>query len=134
MNLLKYVLSWKYRMFSKKIRDVRTAIEEQKFKIAKSRQIREGVRQDRERVAQAVFNLDEALKNEKDKDRIAKMTEERAANAEAVTRYEKQMQMIDNQINGVPASGDQPGEQGILDTIASLTELLSMYKEYRETI
>jgi hypothetical protein len=40
------------------------------------------------------------------------------------------MKMIDDQINGRKATNEDPGEQGIMDTLASLAELKVMYKDY----
>ena len=38
--------------------------------------------------------------------------------------------MLDNEINGVPAEGENPGQNGLLDTLRSYAELKNMNKEY----
>lgn len=134
MNILKYATSKKYRVFAKKMRDVQISIWELDFKIAKSRQIREGVRQDRERMMGALVNLEAAYKDEKDKARLATLDTEKAALTENARRYEAQIRMVDEQINGVAAEGDNPGQEGILDRIRALAELREMYKQYLTTI
>lgn len=132
--MLKYITSKKYRVFSKKISDVQMSIWEFEFKVAKSRQIREGIRQDRDRAVETIHKIESVMKEEKDKDRLESLDKERNVMADNAKRFELQMKMVDEQIQGVPADGENPGQQGILDTIKNLVELRTMYKDHLKTI
>lgn len=134
MKVLKYLTSKKYRFFAKKVRDVQYNIWDLDFKVAKSRQVREGVRQDRDRCIEAVQNIETKIKEAKEGDDIQKLTAERDGIADNARRFEAQMKMIDDQIQGVPAEGTNPGQQGINDTIRSLAELRNMYREHMAQI
>ena len=134
MNILKYLTNRKYRFFYKKIKDVTAAIWEMEFKINKSRQVREGVREDRDRAVENVKSLEAQIPNVEDKDMKKKMEADMATHADNVKRYEAQMKMIDDQIAGVPAKGEDPGQQGLMETVASYAELKQMYKSYLKTI
>lgn len=141
MNIYKWATSRKYRMFTRKIRDVQTNMWEYEFKIAKSRQVREGVRQDRDRSLENVQQIETILKTEIRPEVVAKITDDKAKHLENAGRYERQMKMIDDQINGVvaiPATAENPegnpGQEGIIGIIASLLELKNMYTDYRRSI
>jgi hypothetical protein len=117
----------KKQFFIEKIDRVQYETWEIEFKVAKSRQIREGVRQDRDRAVEALNNVDAALKgNPKDKN----LLDEKAAFEDKIRRYEAQMDMVDKQINGY--QGDETHEPviGLMEQLASLAELKSMYKDY----
>lgn len=128
--MLKKLFNKKYRFFSGKVFDVTRSIWEYEFKIAKTLQVREGIRQDRDRAIEAIIQIDARLKGSKDKKEKDVLTKELDGMKENVRRYEAQMTMLDNQVNGVKAEGNNPGEQGLNDTIASLAELREMYKSY----
>lgn len=130
MNIYKWLTSYKYRFFYKKLSGVQAAIWENEFKITKSRQLREGIRQDRDHALATVANLDNNIKNEKNEENLKMLEAEKAKLLDNAKRFEAQMKMVDQQISGVPASGDNPGENGILDTIKSYAELREMYKDY----
>ncbi len=119
----------KKRFFNKKIGDVTKSIWELDFKVAQSAQVREGVRRDRDQQLDRLAQLEAQVKgaDKKDKEAITAQIEETKANA---TRFEAQMKMIDDQINGVKASQESDGQVGILETISSLAELREMYKDY----
>ncbi len=134
MNIIKYATNRKYRIFSKKIKDVNVSIWEFEFKIAKSRQVREGVRQDRDNAIESVLQIDTRLKVTTDEAEIEKMNKDKAIYTDNIQRYEAQMKMIDEQIRGVLAKDEDPGQQGILDTIKSLIELKQMYQSYLKEI
>jgi hypothetical protein len=135
------ILNKKQRFFKAKIEEVTKTIWELEFKIAKSRQIREGIRQDRDRAVENKGHVAERLKNEKDKDKIKELEEEVVKNEENVKRYEAQMKMIDDQIQGSDQKNPSdeypdgvPAVVGILEKIKSFTELRTMYKEYLKQI
>lgn len=130
MNIYKWLTNRKYRFFHKKLKGVQAAIWEHEFKIAKARQLREGIRQDRDHALATVANIDANLKTEKDAEKLKVLESDKAKLLDNAKRYEAQMKMVDNQISGVPAEGENPGENGILDTIKSYAELREMYKDY----
>src|SRR4051812_46467582 len=96
----------KYRFFKKKISDVQKTIWEREFKVTKSRQVREGVRQDRDRAIEAVHQITEAIKTNKDVATREVAEKEKGALEDNVKRYEAQMAMIDKQINGYTAKSE----------------------------
>lgn len=130
-------LNKKKKFFKAKIEEVTKTIWELEFKIAKSRQIREGVRQDRDRAVENKGHVVERLKNEKDKEKIKELEEQVKLNEENIKRYEAQMKMIDDQIQGSDQQNPSdeypdgvPAVVGILEKIKSFTELRIMYQEY----
>lgn len=121
----------KKRFFKAKIDAVTKNIWDLEFKVEKTLQVREGVRQDRDKMKDAQFKIETELKT---KPNDKKLTDELAQVVDTINRYEKQMKMLDDQINGVPAHEDNPGENGINDTISSLAELRKMYQDYLRKI
>lgn len=135
MNILKWLTNEKYRFFYAKIGAVQKSIWDLDFKIEKSRQVREGVRQDRDRAIESLNMINTRLKAEDiSPEEKEKLEQDLAIYTDNVSRYERQMKMIDGQIQGVPAQGENPGEQGILETIASYAELKAMYKHYLKNL
>lgn len=118
----------KIQFFKQKIERVQYETWEVEFKVQKSRQIREGVRQDRDRAIEALSNIETALKTEPT-DRT-KLETERDAFKENITRYEAQMDMLDKQINGYQGDDTHEPIIGLIEQLASLSELKSMYKSY----
>lgn len=124
----------KKKFFKSKITDVDRYIWDLEFKIEKSRQIREGIRLDRNRALESVVQLDTQLKNttdEKEKEGLEKQKQELVDKA---NRYESQMKMIDNEINGGQPTEDNPAGIGIMEKIKSFIELREMYKDYIKKI
>ena len=141
MNIIKYITNKKYRFFVGKISNVEKSIWELDFKISKSRQVREGVRQDRDRAVENKNHAQINVDKETDKDKKAELEQQVALNEDNIKRYEAQMKMIDDQIQGVAKQDPSeeypdgiPAVVGILETIASLSELKLMYKEFLKQI
>lgn len=124
------IFSKKYRFFKKKVEDVQCAMWELEFKIAKSRQVREGIRMDRDRSIENTKMLEGRIAIEKNEEEKKKQEEQLVVFQENTKRYEAQMKMIDDQITGIKAEGNNPGQQGLLETLASYAELKNMYKSY----
>lgn len=125
------IFSAKYWFFKKKINDVQKTIWDKEFKIAKARQVREGVRQDRDRAIEAVNQIKNGLEKQKDVATKESMQKEQSAFEENVKRYEAQMAMIDKQINGYTAKNEtEESVIGVLEEIRSYIELREMYKQY----
>jgi uncharacterized protein YllA (UPF0747 family) len=130
MNI-KYLTNWKYRFFTKKIRDVEMAMLEADFKIAKSRQLREQIRQDRDRAVESARNISEKLEKSISDEEKKQLKEELTLHQENKPRFEKQMDMIDREIHGFRGTETEEPVIGILERLASMAELKQMYKEYR---
>ncbi len=124
------MLNKKKKFFKNKIESVEKAIWDIEFKIAKSRQVREGVRQDRDRSIEAIAKIEAAIKGTEDKDIKKKLEEELAAITSNKSRYESQMQMIDDEINGGKPSEVNPSGAGLIETIAGYNELRLMIQDY----
>ncbi len=136
VNAFKYLFNSRYRFFIKKIRSVQRTIWDNEFKIAKTRQVREGVRQDRDKTVEALQQIEVMLKSHEEgkavlvDEVLAKIKEDQAKIADDKQRYERQMIMLDREIYGAPAQGEDPGQQGVVDTLKALTELREMYSDY----
>ena len=125
----------KKQFFKEKVEAVTYSMWDLEFKLAKSRQVREGVRQDRDRVAEAVGQVVAKLSNAgKDKAVIKALEEERDKLLEDQKRYEAQMAMVDKQINGFNGSDTEEPVIGILEQLASLNELKGMYQDFLKKI
>jgi DNA-directed RNA polymerase specialized sigma subunit len=131
MHILKLLIDRKYRFFAKKIVSVTKQIWDYEFKVEKTLQVREGVRQDRDKLIDARHKMEAQLKAKPDDVELQK---ELAATVDTINRYEAQMNMLDSEIFGVAANGDDPGKEGVNDIIGSLAELRKMYKEYLRKI
>lgn len=117
----------KKSFFKREMTRVKKQIWDTEFKIEKTLQIREGIRRDRDGLVDQRHKLEAAFKaTPNDKQIEADLKEVN----DTISRYERQMKMLDNQIQGVPAEGEDPGENGLNDTIASLSELKMMYEQY----
>lgn len=130
MNIYKWLTNSKYRFFFRKLKGVRAAMWEYEFKVAKARQLRESVRQDRDRTLAGVQNMDNSIKNEKDPEKLKMLESEKAKLLDNAKRFEAQMKMVDEEINGIPTSEADAGKNGIMDAIKSYAELREMYKDY----
>lgn len=113
----------KKRFFKQKIESVQNMIWDLEFKVAKSKQIREGIRLDRDQVIQAI----QSLNPEKEVEKVKELTERKE-------RYEKQIKMIDDEINGGTPTENSPEGIGINEKLESLHSLKELYKEYIKTI
>lgn len=134
MNIIKYITNRKYRFFLNKIKAVEKSIWEQQFKISKSRQVREGIRQDRDRAVENRGQMENRLKKEEDVKEKENLEEQIKKVSENISNLEHQMKMIDDQISGVVGNETTEGIVGILPTIESLSELKKMYKEHLKSI
>ncbi len=127
-NILK-TFNWKFQYFKSLYRQTQQQIWGLEFKVKKSRTIREGVRQDRDRAVEALARITLALEGEKDKEAKEKLQKEHDEIQANVTRYEKQLEMIDDQINGAVGTETKEMVIGLLEQIESLTSLKGMYLE-----
>jgi hypothetical protein len=120
----------KYKFFKNKVTSVQYAIWDLEFKLSKSRQIREGVRLDRDRAIEAINGMTSQLNATEDKEKRENLEAEIAKATDNKTRYEQQMDMIDFEINGGKPTENNPSGIGILEQLKSYAELQGMYKDY----
>lgn len=132
-NMFK-ILNQKYRFFKRKVEATQKAIWDLEFTIAKSRQVREGVRQDRDRTIEAISQIETTIKGTEKKEDKEKLEVELKTLQENATRYEAQMKMIDEQIEGGWVTDENPAGIGIKERMASLASLREMYKDYLSKI
>jgi len=123
----------KKRFFKDKLEGTEKAIWEQEYKMIKAKKLREEVRQERDRFKEQEAKLTDYLKTATGKD-AQQFSEELDKVKVEVKKYEAQMQMVDDQINGIPANGDDPGEDGIIDLMAVLTQRKESLKDYIRTL
>lgn len=125
----------KKRYFLGKFWTLQRQIWELEFKKHSTLEIRELIRFDRDRLMESVDALNVELKKEH-KDGTKEELEKRKAEFEdTIKRYEAQMKMLDEEVTGLPyKSPEDPGKQGIDDTIASLMETKKMVEGYMKTI
>ena len=120
----------KKQFFKKKLKEIDYATWDLEFKINKSRQVREGVRLDRDRAVEAIARVTVAIEGTKDKEEKKKLQADLQVLEENKARYEAQMKMVDEQIEGVTATEQTPGQTGLLEVVRSHVELKSMVKDY----
>lgn len=128
------------RHFITRLRNIEVSIWDKEYLKHQAREIREGVRLDRDRALEAA----DALKIEVAKDHAPetkKELEDRLAHQiDNAQRFEAQIKMLDEQVEGRPYSpaseGKEadPGVQGINDTLGSLAEMRKMLTSYLKKI
>lgn len=118
----------KYRLFTQKIKDVTNSIYELEFKIHKSRQLREESRLLRDRSIEQAAQVKARLAAPKDKEEQKSLEEELTVHEGNKEKYEGQMKLVDEQVNGTEEAS------GLIDTLRGLTELREMYRDYRSRI
>ncbi len=121
------MLNKKKSFFKQKIEEVNKVVWDLEFKIHKAHQMREQSRQQRDQNINALMRVDESLKADPTNENLLK---EKANFEVIVGKLEGQMKMIDDQINGVPATEEDSGAQGIMEMIGGYAELREMYKTY----
>lgn len=120
----------KKKYFKLKARNVQKMIWDLEFKIFKVRELREGIRLDRDRALETVHALDAEIKRDHEPETLKELEAQKKLHQENAERFEKQLKMLDVEIEGQPAEGDNPGVQGINDQLAGLRELVKMINEY----
>lgn len=118
-----------------KLWTVQRQIWELEFKKHSSLEIRELIRFDRDRLMESVDALNVELGKEHKEETHKELESRKAQLEDTIKRYEAQMKMLDEEISGLPyVSPENPGKQGINDTIASLMETKKMVESYIKTI
>src|SRR3990167_528527 len=124
--------------FKGKLQGVDRAVWDLTFKIFKTREIREGVRRDRDDRKMKLETLGERIViesktgglKETNIDEFKRLEDQKVLLERDVKRYEDQMRMLDVELEGERPSGDIVGAPGINDQIDSLVELREMLKDW----
>lgn len=124
--------------YKQKLDGVMKMIWDQEFKLFKTKEIREGVRQSYEQTKARISVIDEQLTNwPKDKPVVDKpgMEDEKVRMAESLKKFEENMKNLDIEIEGSKPTNELPeGHQGIKMQIDSLMELKAMLDEHIKSI
>lgn len=128
----------KKRYFNGKLQGTRNMIWDFEFKVFKTREIREDIRQQYDQMLSRIEGYKTQLENwpaeqpEEDKKRVEDLRTLAERDAE---RFLKQMQMLDAEIEGVkPTVENQGGQVGVSEQIDSLREVEGMLKDYVKTL
>lgn len=142
MNVLKYLFNWRYRYFVKKGKAVEKMAMDLEFKRFKTLEIREDVRREydhkrsrKEILAQEIEKESKpgGLK-ETNVDEFNRLNDQMDLLNRDIERHQAQMQDLDNQVNGLPKSAENPeGVQGIKQQLDALRELKEMIRDYVRT-
>lgn len=123
----------KKRFFKEKLLQIERSIWNMEFKISESRKVREGIRLDRDRAVETQGILKGKLET-KEANITPELKEKYEKELEKVkdnqTRFEKQMQMLDDELNGRAGTETTDGIEGVTNQIASLVSLRDMTKQY----
>lgn len=121
--------------FKRKLKHEDQKLWELEFKIIQSRKIREGVRQDRDRTVEGRNRIEVALKDEQlPEDKKTQYESDLKATNETISRYEKQIQMIDDQVNGFDGDENRESIIGLLEMSKSGVEHKKMVSDHIKTL
>lgn len=117
-----------------RLRGTRNMIWDLQFKVFKTREIREEIRQEYDQMKSRIATLDERIKNwpkDKDEGDRKRLEDDKVRVERDAGRFLKQMQGLDLEVEGSKPTQELPdGHQGITDQIDSLRELEGMLKDY----
>lgn len=124
--------------FKSRLESTTGTIWDLEFKVFKTREIREEIRQSYDQMCSRIQSYDEQIKNwPADKPEAERKTiEDQKVLAERdAERYVKQMQMLDAEVDGLKPTAENPqGQVGINEQIDSLREVQGMLKDYLASI
>lgn len=111
------------------------------FKIAKTKQVREGIRREYDSAKSRLFSIDEQFKQEETSGAAIpeaqrkEMVDQKALLERDIPRFEGAMVQLDGEIEGVRPSPENPqGVAGTQNQIDQVRELEQMIEEYIETL
>lgn len=108
------------------------------FKIHKTKEIKEEIRQEYDFMNARIATLETQIKDfpkDKDKNEKALLEDQKKRAERDRDRFENQMKALDLEINGAKPSKDYPdGVQGINSQVDSLRELVGMLKSWRKKL
>lgn len=132
---------WTYRPVSKKdhfkqkLEGTTKMIWDMEFKRHKTRELREGVRQDYDGAKNKLFQIEEGLKGNPDKETKDKLEDAKPLAERDLKRFEAQLKMLDLEIEGSKPTNEYPdGVNGVDHQIDSLHSLTKMLKDYITTL
>lgn len=124
-------LNKKKKHFEEKIWNVTRTMWDKEFQKASSLELKEAIRLDRDRQMETIAALELELGKDHEAGTKKELERQRDEAKEKADRYEKQMQMIDIEVEGSPfVSPDDPGRQGINDVLGNLAETKRMLESY----
>ena len=126
----------KKRYFNGKLQGTKNLIWDLEFKVFKTREIREEIRQQYDQMLSRIEGYKAQLENpditEEEKGRVTDLKTLAERDAE---RFMKQMQMLDAEIEGLKPTAENPnGQVGVAEQIDSLREVQSMLTDYTKTL
>lgn len=139
MNVLKYISSWKYRYFLKKLDGVNKMYEDMLFKRFKTLEIREEIRQEYSMQQTRLEVIETQIKAQKDKPTMTEeetktLNEQKTLVENDINRFREQMKSLDIEVQGSkPTEEYHEGIQGINQQLDALRELQGMVKGYLKT-
>lgn len=108
------------------------------FKVFKTKEIREGIRQEYDNMSSRIASLEDQIKNwpsDKDQGEKARLEDQKVIAARDRDRFQHQMASLDAEVHGLKPSNENPnGMVGILEQIDSLRELAGMLKDHIKTL
>lgn len=126
----------KKRHFLRRLANAQASIWDKEFQTFQTQEMREMIRLDRDRAQEAADAFRVESENPIHKPETKTELEKKQKIAlDNVTRFTAQMKMLDEEVAGRPyVSEEDPGKQGLRDTIASLNELKKMFVSYLKTL
>lgn len=128
----------KKSVFKAKLQQTRQMIWDLEFKIFKTREIREDIRQNYDQMLSRIAAYDEQIANwpaDADPAERARIEDQKTLAQSDADRFIRQMQMLDAEVDGLKPTADNPnGQVGISEQVDSLREVESMVKDYITTL
>ena len=136
--VLTHLPTSKRQHFKQKLAGTQKMIWDLEFKVFKTREVREDIRKEYDQMKARIHNLEQQITQfpkEKDPAEKARLEDDKVRAEANRDRYERQMKMIDNEIDGLKPSSENPdGATGIMEQIDSLQELKGMLTDWLKRI
>jgi chromosome segregation ATPase len=120
--------------FKRKLEGARTMVWDLQFKVFKTREIREDVRQEYDFVKSRLQSIEKQIQewpSEGDPEELARVKDSKELAERDLARFQQQMLQLDLEVEGAKPSVDLPnGYEGITMQIDSLRELEGMLKDW----
>lgn len=124
--------------FKKKLEGTKKMIADLEFKIFKTREIREDIRQEYAYMVSRIESIDNQINKfpaDGNQDELGRLKDDKVRAERDRDRFVAQMKQLDVEIGGAKPSQDYPdGVEGITQQIDSLQELSSMLKDWIKTL
>lgn len=141
-SLLVLVRGEKKQHFYSKLKQARGQAWEMEFKKFQTMELMELIRLDRDKAKEAADACRVESEREHKPETKAELLQKKTIAEDNAERYEKQIVMLQNEVNGVaynpgdPEKGIEPnpGQQGLNDTIAAIGEITKMFVLYLKTL